>query len=128
MTAHTGELMLRQYLETRRSHHLIVLDLNARTINKTILNWRLKPQPHWPFLRCQMGSPNSYAGKTGLKAATSGAALDFLTEVQMQENEQEFSQLVRWVLAHEAQSSVCSLICGPGISMRRLQQICLFPQ
>ncbi|MBF9641206.1 DUF58 domain-containing protein, partial [Streptococcus pseudopneumoniae] len=27
MSAHTGQLMMRQYLETRRSHHLIVLDL-----------------------------------------------------------------------------------------------------
>ena len=68
-----------------------------------------------------------YAGKTVLKAATARAVLDFLTEVQPAEDVPDYRHLVRWALAHEAQASVCSLICGPGVTMRRLQQICLLP-
>ena len=128
MTAHTGELMLRQYLETRRSHHLIVLDLNPKDYQQDDFELAVEAAASLAVSSLSNGQPLTlYAGKSVIRAATSGAALDFLTEVQMQENEQEFSQLVRWAPAHEAQSSVCSLICGPGISMRRLQQICLLP-
>lgn len=128
MSAHTGQLMMRQYLETRRSHHLIVLDLKRENYGEADFELAVEAAASLAVSSLSSGQPLTlYAGKTVLKAATSRAVLDFLTEVQPQEDAQEYRHLVRWVLAHEAQASVCSLVCGPGVSIRRLQQICLLP-
>ena len=128
MSAHTGQLMMRQYLETRRSHHLIVLDLKRENYREADFELAVEAAASLAVSSLSSGQPLTlYAGKTVLKAATARAVLDFLTEVQPAEGAPDYRHLVRWALAHEAQASVCSLICGPGVNMRRLQQICLLP-
>ena len=128
MSAHTGQLMMRQYLETRRSHHLIVLDLKRENYREADFELAVEAAASLAVSSLSSGQPLTlYAGKTVLKAATARAVLDFLTEVQPAEDSSDYRHLVRWALAHEAQASVCSLICGPGVTMRRLQQICLLP-
>ncbi|WP_122820855.1 DUF58 domain-containing protein [Varibaculum vaginae] len=128
MSAHTGQLMMRQYLETRRSHHLIVLDLKRENYGEADFELAVEAVASLAVSSLSSGQPLTlYTGKTVLKAVTSRAVLDFLTEVHPQEEDQEYRHLVRWALAHETQASVCSLICGPGVSIRRLQQICLIP-
>lgn len=128
MSAHTGQLMMRQYLETRRSHHLIVLDLKRENYREADFELAVEAAASLAVSFLSSGQPLTlYAGKTVLKAATARAVLDFLTEVQPAEGAPDYRHLVRWALAHEAQASVCSLICGPGVNMRRLQQICLLP-
>lgn len=128
MSAHTGQLMMRQYLETRRSHYLIVLDLKRENYREADFELAVEAAASLAVSSLSSGQPLTlYAGKTVLKAATARAVLDFLTEVQPAEGAPDYRHLVRWALAHEAQASVCSLICGPGVNMRRLQQICLLP-
>ena len=128
MSAHTGQLMMRQYLETRRSHHLIVLDLNRENYGEADFELAVEAAASLAVSSLSNGQPLTlYAGKTVLKAATARTVLDFLTEVQLVEGAQDYRHLVRWALAHEAQASVCSLITGPGVTMRRMQQICLLP-
>lgn len=128
MSAHTGQLMMRQYLETRRSHHLIVLDLKRENYREADFELAVEAAASLAVSSLSSGQPLTlYAGKTVLKAATARAVLDFLTEVQPAEGAPDYRHLVRWALAHESQASVCSLICGPGVNMRRLQQICLLP-
>lgn len=128
MSAHTGQLMMRQYLETRRSHHLIVLDLRREDYGEADFELAVEAAASLAVSSLSSGQPLTlYAGKTVLKAASARAVLDFLTEVEPQEDDQEYRHLVRWALAHEEQASVCSLICGPQVGMRRLQQICLLP-
>lgn len=128
MSAHTGQLMMRQYLETRRSHHLIVLDLKSENYGEADFELAVEAAASLAVSSLSSGQPVTlYTGKTVLKAVASRAVLDFLTEVQPQVENEEYRHLVRWALAHESQASVCSLICGPGVSMRRLQQICLLP-
>lgn len=128
MSAHTGQLMMRQYLETRRSHHLIVLDLKRENYGEADFELAVEAAASLAVSSLSSGQPVTlYAGKTVMKAVTSRAVLDFLTEVQAQVESEDYRHLVRWALAHEAQASVCSLICGPGVSMRRMQQICLLP-
>lgn len=128
MSAHTGQLMMRQYLETRRSHHLIVLDLKRENYREADFELAVEAAASLAVSSLSSGQPLTlYAGKTVLKAASARAVLDFLTEVQPAEGAPDYRHLVRWALAHETQASVCSLICGPGVTMRRLQQICLLP-
>ncbi|WP_288815725.1 hypothetical protein, partial [uncultured Varibaculum sp.] len=105
-----------------------VLDLKRENYGEADFELAVEAAASLAVSSLSSGQPLTlYAGKTVVKAATSRAVLDFLTEVQPQEDAQEYRHLVRWALAHEAQASVCSLICGPGVSMRRLQQICLLP-
>ncbi|MDU5854996.1 MAG: DUF58 domain-containing protein, partial [Varibaculum cambriense] len=103
MSAHTGQLMMRQYLETRRSHHLIVLDLKRENYREADFELAVEAAASLAVSSLSSGQPLTlYAGKTVLKAATARAVLDFLTEVQPAEDSSDYRHLVRWALAHEA--------------------------
>lgn len=115
-SARTGRLSVRHYEETRRSHHLVVLDTDADA---------------WPLDTFELGvSVAASMALAGLRlnrrvdVATSGGRvasrtplvlLDALTELERTPSG-PFDPVVRAAVGHHASLSALTVVCGPATS------------
>lgn len=126
MSAHTGELMMRQYQETRRSHHLVILDISEKSYAELDFELAVEVVASLCVSSLSKGQAVTLVvGQTQMECVSIRVVLDYLTTLKRISEDQNFySQVVR-AGAKNPQASICSIVTGPENTMKRVQQLCL---
>ena len=115
-TAREGQLMVRQFEETRRSHHVILLDTAAADWQPDAFELGISAAASLALAGLTRGRAVSFATSSGWVSTTSAIRmLDALAELTLDASPPALTDRVREVLAQRRSVSVLTVVCGPDM-------------
>ena len=115
-TARLGKLILRQYEETHRSHHLIVLDTSRSSWDRDSFEDGVSVAASLALAGISASRTVSFAaGKTWVPATNAGAMLDALSSLPMSGRD-DITALARRAYAARPAASYVSIVAPPSVS------------
>lgn len=113
-SARTGRLVVRQFEETRRSHHTILLDTSSASWTEEEFELGVSAAASLALAGLANNRKVSLATSTGWIATTAPVAtLDHLTELALDGQSPPLDMRVREVVATRKATSVLTVVCGP---------------
>ena len=115
-TARLGKLIVRQYEETHRSHHLIVLDTSRSSWDRDSFEDGVSVAASLALAGISASRTVSFAaGKTWVPATNAGAMLDALSSLPMSGRD-DITALARRAYAARPTASYVSIVAPPSVS------------
>ena len=115
-TARLGKLIVRQYEETHRSHHLIVLDTSRSSWDRDSFEDGVSVAASLALAGISASRTVSFAaGKTWVPATNAGAMLDALSSLPMS-GRTDITALARRAYAARPSASYVSIVAPPSVS------------
>ena len=115
-TARLGKLIVRQYEETHRSHHLIVLDTSRSSWDRDSFEDGVSVAASLALAGISASRTVSFAaGKTWVPATNAGAMLDALSSLPMSGRD-DITALARRAYAARPSASYVSIVAPPSVS------------
>ncbi len=115
-TARLGRLIVRQYEETHRSHHLIVLDTSRSSWDRDSFEDGVSVAASLALAGISASRTVSFAaGKTWVPATNAGAMLDALSSLPMSGRD-DITALARRAYAARPAASYVSIVAPPSVS------------
>ena len=115
-TARLGKLIVRQYEETHRSHHLIVLDTSRSSWDRDSFEDGVSVAASLALAGISASRTVSFAaGKTWVPATNAGAMLDALSSLPMS-GRVDITALARRAYAARPSASYVSIVAPPSVS------------
>ena len=115
-TARLGKLIVRQYEETHRSHHLIVLDTSRSSWDRDSFEDGVSVAASLALAGISASRTVSFAaGKTWVPATNAGAMLDALSSLPMSGRD-DITALARRAYAARPAASYVSIVAPPSVS------------
>ena len=115
-TARMGKLIVRQYEETHRSHHLIVLDTSRSSWDRDSFEDGVSVAASLALAGISASRTVSFAaGKTWVPATNAGAMLDALSSLPMSGRD-DITALARRAYAARPSASYVSIVAPPSVS------------
>ena len=115
-TARLGKLIVRQYEETHRSHHLIVLDTSRSSWDRDSFEDGVSVAASLALAGISASRTVSFAaGKTWVPATNAGAMLDALSSLPMS-GRADITALARRAYAARPSASYVSIVAPPSVS------------
>ena len=115
-TARLGKLIVRQYEETHRSHHLIVLDTSRSSWDRDSFEDGVSVAASLALAGISASRTVSFAaGKTWVPAMNAGAMLDALSSLPMSGRD-DITALARRAYAARPTASYVSIVAPPSVS------------
>ena len=115
-TARLGKLIVRQYEETHRSHHLIVLDTSRSSWDRDSFEDGVSVAASLALAGISASRTVSFAaGKTWVPATNVGAMLDALSSLPMSGRD-DITALARRAYAARPAASYVSIVAPPSVS------------
>ncbi|MEZ7670602.1 DUF58 domain-containing protein [Pauljensenia sp. 20925_1_34] len=115
-TARLGRLIVRQYEETHRSHHLIVLDTSRSSWDRDSFEDGVSVAASLALAGISASRTVSFAaGKTWVPATNAGAMLDALSSLPMSGRD-DITALARRAYAARPSASYVSIVAPPSVS------------
>ena len=115
-TARLGKLIVRQYEETHRSHHLIVLDTSRSSWDRDSFEYGVSVAASLALAGISASRTVSFAaGKTWVPATNAGAMLDALSSLPMSGRD-DITALARRAYAARPTASYVSIVAPPSVS------------
>ena len=115
-TARLGKLIVRQYEETHRSHHLIVLDTSRSSWDRDSFEDGVSVAASLALAGISASRTVSFAaGKTWVPATNAGAMLDALSSLPMSGRD-DITALARRAYASRPSASYVSIVAPPSVS------------
>ena len=115
-TARLGKLIVRQYEETHRSHHLIVLDTSRSSWDRDSFEDGVSVAASLALAGISASRTVSFAaGKTWVPATNAGAVLDALSSLPMSGRD-DITALARRAYAARPAASYVSIVAPPSVS------------
>ena len=115
-TARLGKLIVRQYEETHRSHHLIVLDTSRSSWDRDSFEDGVSVAASLALAGISASRTVSFAaGKTWVPATNAGAMLDALSSLPMS-GRVDITALARRAYAARPAASYVSIVAPPSVS------------
>ena len=115
-TARLGKLIVRQYEETHRSHHLIVLDTSRSSWDRDSFEDGVSVAASLALAGISASRTVSFAaGKTWVPATNAGAMLDALSSLPMS-GRTDITALARRAYAARPTASYVSIVAPPSVS------------
>ena len=115
-TARLGRLIVRQYEETHRSHHLIVLDTSRSSWDRDSFEDGVSVAASLALAGISASRTVSFAaGKTWVPATNAGAMLDALSSLPMSGRD-DITALARRAYAARPTASYVSIVAPPSVS------------
>ena len=115
-TARLGKLIVRQYEETHRSHHLIVLDTSRSSWDRDSFEDGVSVAASLALAGISASRTVSFAaGKTWVPATNAGAMLDALSSLPMSGRD-DITALARRAYAARPAASYVSIVAPPSLS------------
>ncbi len=115
-TARLGKLIVRQYEETHRSHHLIVLDTSRSSWDRDSFEDGVSVAASLALAGISASRTVSFAaGKTWVPATNAGAMLDALSSLPMSGRD-GITALARRAYAARPSASYVSIVAPPSVS------------
>ena len=115
-TARLGKLIVRQYEETHRSHHLIVLDTSRSSWDRDSFEDGVSVAASLALAGIAASRTVSFAaGKTWVPATNAGAMLDALSSLPMSGRD-DITALARRAYAARPTASYVSIVAPPSVS------------
>ena len=115
-TARLGKLIVRQYEETHRSHHLIVLDTSRSSWDRDSFEDGVSVGASLALAGISASRTVSFAaGKTWVPATNAGAMLDALSSLPMSGRD-DITALARRAYAARPSASYVSIVAPPSVS------------
>ena len=115
-TARLGKLIVRQYEETHRSHHLIVLDTSRSSWDRDSFEDGVSVAASRALAGISASRTVSFAaGKTWVPATNAGAMLDALSSLPMSGRD-DITALARRAYAARPSASYVSIVAPPSVS------------
>ena len=115
-TARLGKLIVRQYEETHRSHHLIVLDTSRSSWDRDSFEDGVSVAASLALAGISASRTVSFAaGKTWVPATNAGAMLDALSSLPMS-GRADITALARRAYAARPAASYVSIVASPSVS------------
>ena len=115
-TARLGKLIVRQYEETHRSHHLIVLDTSRSSWDRDSFEDGVSVAASLALAGISASRTVSFAaGKTWVTATNAGAMLDALSSLPMSGRD-DITALARRAYAARPAASYVSIVAPPSVS------------
>ena len=115
-TARLGKLIVRQYEETHRSHHLIVLDTSRSSWDRDSFEDGVSVAASLALAGISASRTVSFAaGKTWVPATNAGAMLDALSSLPMS-GHTDITALARRAYAARPTASYVSIVAPPSVS------------
>ncbi len=115
-TARLGKLIVRQYEETHRSHHLIVLDTSRSSWDRDSFEDGVSIAASLALAGISASRTVSFAaGKTWVPATNAGAMLDALSSLPMSGRD-DITALARRAYAARPTASYVSIVAPPSVS------------
>ena len=112
-TARVGRLTVRQFEETRRSHHLIVLDTRVEAWDPADFEVGVSAAASLALAGLQRGGRVSFATTSGwVQTSAAVRLLDDLAELRLEPNGPGLSERVRRAVAARRGTSVLTVVCG----------------
>ncbi len=114
-TARTGRLIVRHFEETKRSHHLILLETDADSWTGHSFEQAVSIAGSLALAGLSANRPVSLATSSGWCSTSSPArTLDALAEVETQDRPTSLPLRIREAVAARPGVSVLTVICGPA--------------
>ena len=115
-TARLGKLIVRQYEETHRSHHLIVLDTSRSSWDRDSFEDGVSVAASLALAGISASRTVSFAaGKTWVPATNAGAMLDALSSLPVSGRD-DITALARRAYAARPSASYVSIVAPPSVS------------